>query len=188
MYADNTLTPKEAIRLCALGSLAQQSMHYSQLAASVRHFISRLVGPQLELMGTSIELLRFEGLVEGVGGVGMEDDAELKLTDKGWEELRTLMVAPVRASFNDITMLIVTLKFRFMHLLEARDRCEQAELLIETCEAELGRLVDLRQHHADDSGLLVSWLDHDIEEFESRLEWLEAFRDECYAELNGAAD
>ncbi len=179
MYADNTLTPKEAIRLCALGTLAQKPRRYSDLAASVRHFVSRLSGPSLDLMGTSIELLRFEGLVEGIDGVGMEDDAELRLTDLGREALRTLLISRVRANYNDVTQLIVALKFRFMHLLNDEDRLDQITLLIETCEEELARLLDLRQHHAGDDGHLVSWLDHDIEEFESRLEWLETFYKDC---------
>lgn len=175
MYADNTLTPKEAIRLCALGTLAQTPMRYSQLASSVRHFVSRLSGPSLDLMGTSIELLRYEGLVEGIDGVGMEDDAELRLTAEGRESLRTLLISRVRANFNNVTQLIVALKFRFMHLLNDEDRADQITLLLETCEEELARLIDLREHHADDEGHLIAWLDHDIEEFESRLEWLEKF-------------
>ncbi|MCW9002296.1 MAG: hypothetical protein OQJ87_06215, partial [Rhodospirillales bacterium] len=130
MYADNTLTPKEAIRLCALGTLAQDSMRYSALANSVRHFVSRITGPSLDLMGTSIELLKFEGLVEAVSGVGMEDDAELRITDKGREELNTLLTAPLRSAFNDLNMLLVALKFRFLHILEPDERMAQADLLV----------------------------------------------------------
>ena len=67
MYADNSLTPRETIRLCALGTLAQQTpdneMMYDDLVFAVRHFISRISGPSLDLMGESIELLRYEGLV-----------------------------------------------------------------------------------------------------------------------------
>ena len=73
MFADNTLTPREAVRLCALGTLERHPMRYGELAGSVRHFISRVAGPQIDLMGTSIELLRHEGLVEALrresGGV-----------------------------------------------------------------------------------------------------------------------
>ena len=64
MYADNTLTPKEAIRLCALGTLAAGPIRYADLATSIRHFISRITGPSLDLMAESIELLRYEGLVD----------------------------------------------------------------------------------------------------------------------------
>ncbi|HYN38325.1 MAG TPA: hypothetical protein VES39_03645, partial [Rhodospirillales bacterium] len=68
MYADQTLTPKEAIRLCALGTLALAPMRYGELAVSIRHFISRVIGPTPEIMGHSLELLKYEGLVETVEG------------------------------------------------------------------------------------------------------------------------
>lgn len=80
MFADKTLTPREAVRLCALGTIAAAPMRYSELASSVRHFISRLAGPSVDLLGTSIELLRYEGLVDAIGGEGMEDDAQLAIT------------------------------------------------------------------------------------------------------------
>ena len=83
MFTDNTLTPREAIRLCALGTLATQPMRYSALANAIRHFVSRILGPSLDLMGTSIELLRLEGLVRAIEGTGMEDDARLEITDAG---------------------------------------------------------------------------------------------------------
>ncbi|MCB2100999.1 MAG: hypothetical protein KDE22_09030 [Rhodobacterales bacterium] len=177
MFSDNTLTPKEAIRLCALGTLAQQPMHYSGLANAVRHFASRVMGPSLDLMGTSIELLRYEGLVEPVDGKGMEDDALLQVTDSGMAELRSLMVANVRAAATELNKLILALKFRFLHLLDPADQGAQAEQMVEVCENELARLEDLRQHHAEDPGHLLAWLDHDIGLLETRLAWLQDFRD-----------
>ena len=42
MFADNTLTPEEAVRLCALGTMALRPMTYAGLANSIRHFISRI--------------------------------------------------------------------------------------------------------------------------------------------------
>ncbi|HIE19586.1 MAG TPA: hypothetical protein EYP72_00955, partial [Rhodospirillales bacterium] len=35
MYADNTLTPKEAVRLCALGTLASGPVRYSALVNAI---------------------------------------------------------------------------------------------------------------------------------------------------------
>ena len=63
MYQDNTLLPREVIRMAALGTLAGRAVSYAELANEVRHFVSRIAGPSLDLMGTSIELLRYEGLV-----------------------------------------------------------------------------------------------------------------------------
>ena len=62
MFADHTLTPKEATRLCALGSLARSPMTYSALAMAIRHFIGRGLGPTPEIMGHSLELLKNEGI------------------------------------------------------------------------------------------------------------------------------
>ncbi len=176
MFADNTLTPKEAVRLCALGTLALGPTRYGGLANSIRHFISRITGPSLDVMGVSIELLKYEGLIEATDGVGMEDDAELVITEDGRRELRTLLTANVRPAATEISKLVIALKFRFLHLLDTADRLAQADLLIEVTENELARLDDLRQHHSDDEGYLVGWLDHDIGLLESRLSWLEDFQ------------
>ena len=171
MFADKTLTPREAGRLCALGTIAGKPMHYSELASSVRHFISRLTGPSVDLLGTSIELLRYEGLVEAVGGEGMEDDASLAITEAGRKEFRNLMVAPLRAA-SDLSKLITALKFRFLHLLDCEDREAQVELLIDTSETGLNRLLDLRASMADEGGYLVDWLDDEVNRAEARLNWL----------------
>lgn len=176
MFSDNTLTPKEATRLCALGTLAQDPMRYAALANSVRHFISHLLGPSIDLMGTSIELLKYEGLVRAIDGEGMEDDALLAITESGRDELGNLLTANVRAAAAELNKLIIALKFRFLHLLDPGGQRAQADLLFEFSENELSRLEDLRQHHAEDSGFLVSWLDHDIGLLESRLAWLGDFR------------
>ena len=176
MYADNTLTPKEAVRLCALGTLASGPVRYSVLATSIRHFISHITGPSLEVMGTSLELLKYEGLVTAVDGVGMEDDATLSITEAGEAELRTLLTANVRAQASDMNKLIVALKFRFLHLLSQDDQRLQADILIEAQETELARLEELHRSHAEDEGHLVGWLDHDIEGMLAHLDWLQKFR------------
>ncbi|MGE5547790.1 MAG: hypothetical protein ACM33T_12885 [Solirubrobacterales bacterium] len=177
MFADNTLTPKEAVRLCALGMVAREPVRYSTLAGSVRHFISRVAGPQLDLMGTSIELLRYEGLVEAVDGKGMEDDALLAITPAGRRELTTLLTARIRPA-SDLSKLIIALKMRFLELLEPAERRNQIDLLAEVAEGELVRLADLRGNAVGDEGAespLVAWLDHEIDSLESRLAWLDAF-------------
>lgn len=180
MFADQTLTPKEAVRLAALGTLAMTPLSYSGLAVAIRHFVSRVIGPSPEIMGHSIELLKYEGLVETVDGEG--DSALLGLTDAGHHELRTLLTANLRAADTALNKLVITLKFRFLHLLTPTERADQADLLVDVCEQELARLDDLRQHHAGDAGYLVAWLDHDIGQLEARLEWLTAFRDRLAAE------
>ncbi len=174
MFADKTLTPKEAVRVCALGTVAAGPMRYSALAGSVRHFCSRIMGPSLDLMGLSIELLRYEGLVEAIDGQGMEDDALLAITEVGQRELRTLLTARMRPS-SDLTKLIVALKFRFLHLLDRKEQAGQIDMLLDVCDSELSRLEDLRNASAEEDAALLAWLDHDIDQLRERVTWLEQF-------------
>lgn len=175
MYKDNSLIPSESIRLAALGILAQAPRPYAQLASEVRHFSGRIVGPSLDLMGPSLELLRVEGLVEAEGAGG--DNALLRITDAGRAELRRLLTANLRGPIGEMNKLIIALKMRFLHLLDRADQQMQAEILIDVCEQELARLTDLRRHHADEPGHLIPWLDHDIAEVEGRLAWFRALHD-----------
>lgn len=177
MYQDNTLTPKEAVRLCALGTLAGGATTYSALANSIRHFMSRVLGPSLDVMGTSVELLKYEGLIETVESTDENGDALLVITDAGRKAFRELLTANLRATTTDLNKLIIALKFRFLHLLPPADRRHQAELLVETSETELTRLIDLRQFHSHDDGHLGDWLDQEIAQLETRLSWLKNFRD-----------
>ena len=174
MYKDNSLIPSESIRLAALGILAQAPRPYAQLASEVRHFSGRIVGPSLDLMGPSLELLRVEGLVEADGA---GDNAVLRITDAGRAELRRLLTANLRGPIGEMNKLIIALKMRFLHLLDRADQQMQAEILIDVCEQELARLTDLRRHHADEPGHLIPWLDHDIAEVEGRLAWFRALYD-----------
>jgi len=64
MYRDNTLIPTEAIRLAALGRLMEGAVDYSELANEVRHFVSSIIGPSLDMLTPSLELMRLEGLAE----------------------------------------------------------------------------------------------------------------------------
>lgn len=186
MYPDKSLLPREAIRLAALGLLAEGSVSYAALASEVRHFVSRIAGPSLDLMGTSIELLRHEGLIRAVDGAAHGPDAVLELTDEGRAELFSLLRSAVRAPLNDLNKLVIALKFRFLHLLEPEDRALQLAMMAEACEVELARLRDLRARHAGAPGYLAAWLDHDIGLVEARLDWLRRFRDTARGRPAGA--
>lgn len=176
MYQDNSLLPREAVRLAALGTLAETPMSYAALAADVRNFASRVAGPSLELMGTSIELLRYEGLVRPVDGADATDtESELTLTEDGHAELVQLLRAQLRPPLSDVNKLIVALKFRFLHLLPEDDQRVQLDMMIEACETDLARLLDLRGQHAEDNSNLIAWLDQEIGIVENRLEWLREF-------------
>src|SRR5258708_9949928 len=116
MYREKSLMPTKAIGLAVLGSLGLGARRYGDLATETRHFTAAIVGPSLDLLGTSIELLRFEGLIEPIDGQGMEDNAEMRLTAAGTSALHELLIAPLRSPLNDIRRLILALKLRFLHL------------------------------------------------------------------------
>ncbi len=176
MYRDNSLMPKEAVRLTVLGTLILGgTMRYGDLAAEVRHFTGRIVGPSLDLMGTSLEMLRYEGLIEALACSGGEGNSLLGVTRAGRREFETLMAAHVRApSADDINKLVVALKLRFLHLLEPKEQLEQIDALAALYETELARLTDLARYHEGAPGLLVGWLEHDIAQVEARLGWFRA--------------
>ena len=178
MYRDNSLIPIEAVRLCALGRLAQGTLRYAELAGEVRHFTSRMMGPSLDLLGTSIELLRLEGLVEARGGKGMDDNAMLSITDAGRAQFRDLMRAHVRAPGGDVGKLVLALKLRFLHLLSPEDRREQIERMVELYQGEKARLADLRRglEKNESSEHLAKWLDLEIAQIDQRLAWFEGFQ------------
>lgn len=177
MFADHSLMPKEALRLAALGMLAEQPMAYGQLAGSLRDFVHHIMGPSPEAMGASLELLRYEDLARArESGASNQPDQQpvLELTAKGREEFVTLMLATVRAPFNDLNKLVVALKLRFLPLLPKDGQRDQATLLIEACRVELARLLDLRARQANRQGPFLAWLDQDITQAQDRLSWFEA--------------
>ncbi len=172
MYRDNTLIPTEAVRLAALGRLMERDWRYGELASEIRYFVGSITGPSLDLLGTSLELLCFEGLAESVESTAAPENALLRITEEGRREFRVLMTSKVRAPVNDVSKLVIALKMRFLHLLEADERREQAELMAEICETELARLEDLRRTNGN--AHLADWLDLEIAQTGERLAWFRA--------------
>lgn len=170
--------PKEAIRLAALGLLNRGPARYGDLANSVRHFTTRYWGPTLDVMASSIELMRLEGLVEVTDQGETPGDAMLRLTPAGRDELLALLGAAVRVPSNDFNKLIVALKLKFLDALGPAERAEQVDALVELREAELARLTDLRVTHVGDDGHFARWLDHDITLIETDLAWFRQLRDD----------
>lgn len=173
MYRDNSLMPKEAVRLAVLGTLIQGGpTRYADLAGSLRHFLDRIAGPSLDLMGTSLEMLRYEGLIEALDGTGMEDNALLDPTAAGRAEFDTLIRANVRAPSSDgLNKLVIALKLRFLHLLDGESQKDQIDHLVSLCETELARLGDLKKASIGTDGHFADWLDHDIAQTQERLAW-----------------
>lgn len=181
MYPDHSLMPKEAVHLAALGILAEGPRTYADLAAVVRDFTSHVAGPNLDLMGTSIQLLSFEGLIAAKEGMSQSQvlapDAMLSITDAGRTQLKNLLLASVRTPFNDLNKLVVALKMRLFNLLDDAERQAQIEVITAALRSESARLALLRQRRAeetDGADTLVHWLDHDLSQIEDSLVWFES--------------
>jgi hypothetical protein len=178
MYRDNSLIPLEAIRIAGLGALADRPLRYAEIAADIRRFSSRIVGPSLDLMGSSVEILRTEGLIGPVPADASEPDPRLQLTESGREVLLLLLNSGLRATNTELSRLIVALKMRFLHLLAPRDRQGQILLLKSLLEGERERYQDLRATDGAEA-LFSDWLSFEIAALDARLVWLDAFAERC---------
>ncbi len=174
MYRDKTLIPSEAIRLCMLGTLALRAHTYADLSREVRAFTSRIAGPSLDMMGSSIELLRAEGLVAPAAVMPDPADEILELTEAGREELRFLLVSNVRSPVDGVSQLVFALKLRFMHLLSPEDARDQIERMREISETERARLIELKRRYGTEPGEFDAWLDLELAQIEDRLDWLKS--------------
>jgi DNA-binding PadR family transcriptional regulator len=173
MYTDRTLLPKECLRLCALGTLAlsKEPISYADLANSVRHFTAHIMGPSLDMMGSSLQLLKLEGLVRE-SNAGAKGEGELSLTEPGRTKFLELMQGNLRDTSGELSRLIMALKMRFLHLLDAETRQDQIEILQDVCEVELDRMLSLRDEHAGEPGAFVGWVDMEITRLEQKRDWL----------------
>lgn len=180
MYGDKSLTPAETMRLAVLGALTEGDVSYADLASGVRHFVERMVGPSLELLGSSLEVLRLEGLIEATDGQS-GDRAPMRLTQTGRETFEKLMLATLRTPLNDIQRLVLALKLRYLDQLSPGDRADQIDLLLELTETELARLEDLRRSGSD--GMFGEWLDQEIIHTDKRRAWLQACLDRAEADV-----
>ncbi|MGH7090758.1 MAG: hypothetical protein ACREFQ_17820 [Stellaceae bacterium] len=172
MFRDKSLIPSEAIRLAALGFLAEGPRRYGELASQIRHFTSCVAGPSLELMGTSLELLRLEGLMAAESTEAPENGF-LEITASGRAALQSLLQARLRAPLGDYNRLALLLKLRFLGVLPPAERSAQLALIAESVENELQRLEDLRCSEGDAPELAL-WLDQDIAALAARLQALRA--------------
>jgi len=167
MFRDRSLIPAEAIRLMALGLLAEAPRAYGDLAAEIRYFTSNFVGPSLDLMGSSIEVLRTQGLIEPIEGQGMIDNAVMRLKPEGRAALHELLQARLGQGQGDINRLGLRLKLRFLALLPEAEQQAQRAHITETLEAELARLADLSRRHSAAPAIFRDWIDRDIAALEA---------------------
>lgn len=171
MQRDRTLMPAEALRLAALGVLAgRETMAYAALATEVRLFTASYGGSPVDVMSSSIELLRFEGLIEVVDKADDPGAAMVRLTTEGRDMLATLLQSPVKPS-GAYAKLLTALKMRFLHLVPNEQRAFQFELLTSSLKSELARLLDLRGRLAGEHPDYLAWLDRDIDRIRAEVAW-----------------
>ena len=173
MYRDNSLIPKEAIRMAALGSLVDSDRSYRDVSSEIRQFSARIVGPSLDLLGTSIELLKLEGLIEVIESHSVVGDELLRLTKTGMNELKTYLRSTIRSGGSDLNKLVVALKLRFIDVLDLSDKYEQLVSLRTMYEGEKSRLEDLGTFKEWSSGLLPQLLKLELIVAEKRIRWCE---------------
>jgi DNA-binding PadR family transcriptional regulator len=162
MFRDRSLIPAEAIRLMALGLLAEAPRAYGDLAGEIRYFTSNFVGPSLDLMGSSIEALRTQGLIAAIDGQGKADKAVMRLLPAGRAVLDELLRARLGQGQGDINRLALRLKLRFLALLPEAEQAEQRAHIVEAIDGELARLADMRRRDAAAPEIFRDWLDRDI--------------------------
>ncbi|MEQ8603481.1 MAG: hypothetical protein RIB45_09180 [Marivibrio sp.] len=175
MFRDRSLTPTEAVRLAALGGLMERPRRYGELAEEIRFFTARVVGPSLDLLGSSLELLLIEGLAEETGAGGAAEDREFAVTDAGRRNFHQLMDAVLRAPLNDMSRLVLLLKMRFLVLLDPEAQEDQLDMIADLVRTERARLDELAKEYADRP--MAEWLAFDVEQADKRLAWLEAQMD-----------
>lgn len=172
MFSDRSLVPKEAVRLIALGALVERERCYGDLAREIRFLGARVIGPSLDLLGSSLEVLKLEGLAEvAPGGEGKPtDDQPLRITEGGRAAFEALMGASVRPPLNDIGRLVLLMKLRFLPLLSHEAQLDQLDLLEEAYVSQEARYRELIAEAGD--GPLAEWLGIDADQSAARLRWL----------------
>jgi len=171
MYQDKSLGPTEAVKLAALGALMKQTMSYADLARDIRYFVTRVVGPSLDLLGSSLEILRLEGLIENQTQSGDPEKNILVISADGKDMFHDLMSCSLRTPPDDASRLVYVLKLRFLPFLAEEERLDQIDLLREIAETELARFEDLKNSHGE--GYLGQALDMEISQTRDKLSWLE---------------
>ena len=126
MFRDNSLIPAEAIRLAALGMLAEapRRMAISPPRSAISPAASS--GPSLELMGTSIELLRYEGLIEASTARAQPTMPCFASTSAARRRCKGCCARSCVAPIPDFNRLALLLKLRFLHHLLGRGAAHPA--------------------------------------------------------------
>ena len=157
--------------MAALGALIERARSYDDIANEVRSFISRIVGPSLELMGTSIELLKLEGLIETVNDNDKGDSSLLQLSPTGLQELKEYLRSNLKSGGSELNKLVIALKLRFIDILDDDERQDQLLAIRDMYHNEKRRLEDLKNQTTWLTGFLLESIELDLFLVNKKIEW-----------------
>lgn len=165
--ADPTLLPSRAMRLAALGALARGDRDYAELVQEIHDLALAVIGATPDAYGSSLELLRYEGLIAG----DTEGAGQVSITPEGRVEFARLMITRLRKPAGEFNRLWLALKLRFLPQLPLADRQAELERMCALFEGEVTRLAELRRNPLTDDGYVGAWIDLEIAENGARLAW-----------------
>ena len=157
--------------MAALGALIERERSYDDIANEVRSFISRIVGPSLELMGTSIELLKLEGLIETVNDNDKGDSSLLQLSPTGLQELKEYLRSNLKSGGSEVNKLLIAFKLRFIDILDDNERRDQLLAIRDMYHNEKRRLEDLKNQTTWLTGFLLESIELELFVVNKRIEW-----------------
>ena len=170
MYRDRSLQPGETVKLIALGLLIEAPRTYADLANDIRYFTARIVGPSLDLLGSSLEILRLEGWIAPKEEGKAAGDL-ISLTDSGYEQFLSLMNAPLRIPLNDSNRLALLTKLRFLSYLPEETRLDQIDLIEELVEKEQAWNAELARDFPQTA--LGAWVEMESRDLSAKRAWLQ---------------
>ena len=170
MYRDRSLQPGETVKLIALGLLIEAPRTYADLANDIRYFTARIVGPSLDLLGSSLEILRLEGWI--APKENKDNTSPISLTDSGYEQFLSLMNAPLRIPLNDSNRLALLTKLRFLPYLPEETRLDQIDLIEELVEKEQAWNAELARDFPQTA--LGAWVEMESRDLSAKRAWLQA--------------
>lgn len=164
---DPSLLPSRALRLAALGALAQCDRDYASLVQEIHELTLAIVGPSPDAFGSSLELLRYEGWITG----GEEGHGMVSITPEGLTEFVQLLTTRLRKPSGEFNRLWLALKLRFMPQLPVDAQAVELDRMITLFETEIDRLSALRRSAMTSDGHIGAWIDFEIAENGARLAW-----------------
>ena len=122
-------------------------------------------------MGTSIELLKLEGLIETVNDNDEDDASLLQLSPSGLQELKEYLRSNLKSGGSELNKLVIALKLRFIDILDDDEKRDQLLAIRDMYHNEKRRLEDLKNQTTWLTGFLLESLELDLFVVNKKIEW-----------------